>query len=370
MNARESYIALNMMDRVGPVVARALRDHLGSIEAVFTAGPEALRGARGVGPELARAILGQRDAVDVGCELEGAQGMGARVLTPLDPEYPEPLNKIHDPPLALYVQGALEVRDRRALAIVGTRSPSAYGREVAEQLTGQLVQAGFTIVSGLAEGVDTLAHRVAVRSGGRTLAVLGSALDCLYPPSNAALALEVAQHGAVLSEFPLGRRPDRTTFPIRNRVVSGLSMGVVVIEAGLTSGAMITAKQALEQGRMVFAVPGRIDSPRSQGCHALIRSGATLVRGVDDILEEFEFLIPRGPLEGATPRDAERRVALSVDESTLVAALGDNEQSVDALIRVSGLKPAVVSSLLLGLEMKRVVRMLPGRTVALVRSNA
>ncbi len=368
MNARDAYIALNMMERVGPVVVRALVERLGSIEAIFTAEPEALRGARGVGPELARAILAQRETLDPQREAAMADGLGARLLTPPDAEYPEPLSRIYDPPLALYLQGALESRDRRALAIVGTRSPSPYGREVTEQLTARLVAAGFTIVSGLAEGVDTIAHRAALRAGGRTLAVLGGALDCLYPPSNAELAREIAGQGAVISEFPLGRRPDRTTFPIRNRVVSGLTMGTVVVEAGMTSGAMITARQALEQGRQVFAVPGRIDSPRSQGCHALIRSGATLVRQADDILEEFEFLIPRS----ATPPSAEAardtpRVTMSADESALVAALGDQDQSVDALIRACGLKPSAVSALLLGLEMKQVVRMLPGRTVTLVR---
>lgn len=368
MNARDAHIVLNMMERVGPVLVRSLVDRLGTVEAILSAGEDDLRGARGVGPELARAIVEQRDRLDVAGELAAAEGMGARVLTPEDAEYPDPLRQIHDPPLALYVQGVLEARDRRALAIVGTRSPSAYGREVAERFAGQLAQAGYCVVSGLAEGIDTVAHRAALRAGGRTLAVLGGALDCLYPASNAELAREVAAQGAVLSEFPLGRRPDRTTFPIRNRVVSGLSMGVIVVEAGLTSGALITARQALEQGRMVFAVPGRIDSARSLGCHALIRSGATLVRCLEDILEEFEFLIPRAAMAGSA-RGETAGPTLSAEESAVVAALGDGDQGVDALIRATGQRPAAMSALLLGLEMKRVIRMQPGRMVSLVRSG-
>ena len=370
MNARDAYILLNMMEKVGPVVVRALTEHLGTIDAIFSAGSLDLQGARGVGPELARGILEQRETLDLAKELQAADALGARLLTPLDEEYPAALREIHGPPLAMYVQGGFESRDKHAIAIVGTRHPSHYGKEVAERLGTQLAQAGFTIVSGLAEGVDTAAHQGALAAGGRTIAVLGGALDCLYPPSNVGLARKIAEQGAVVSEFPLGRQPDRTTFPIRNRIVSGMSMGIVVVEAGLTSGAMITAKQALEQGRQVMAVPGRIDSARSLGCHSLIRAGATLVRGLDDILEEFEFLFPRktgDTIKGGASTAA--RVALSAEESSLVAALADGEQGIDALIRVSGLKPAVVSSLLLGLEMKRVIRMRPGRMVELVQAE-
>ncbi|MDA0578371.1 MAG: DNA-processing protein DprA, partial [Verrucomicrobia bacterium] len=215
---------------------------------------------------------------------------------------------------------------------------------------------------------DTAAHQAALKAGGRTVAVLGGALDRLYPPSNAGLAEAIAERGAVLSEFVMGREPDRTTFPIRNRIVSGMSMGLIVVEASLTSGAMITAKSANEQGRQVFAVPGRIDSARSLGCHSLIRSGAALVRGLDDILEEFELLLPRTPAEKSAAADRPR-VTLSAEESSIVAALGDGEQGVDALIRLSGLKPAAVSVLLLGLEMKRMIRLRPGRMVELIRTN-
>jgi DNA processing protein len=213
--------------------------------------------------------------------------------------------------------------------------------------------------------VDTLAHQAALDAKGRTIAVLGSALDTLYPPSNAALAQAIARQGAVLSELPLGRRPDKTTFPMRNRIVSGMSMGVLVVEAGRRSGALITARQANEQGRSVFAVPGRIDAPASQGCLDLLRDGATMVTCVDDISKEYEFLNLR--MEDA-PNARRNAPALGDDESAIVELLQNEEQHVDMLIRMSGMNAARISTLLLTLEMKKVVRMLPGKMVALART--
>ena len=368
MNERDAYIVLNIMEKVGPVVVRALIERLGSASAIMEADAGALREARGVGPELAAAIVRQRETLDPAREQALAESLGARIVTQIDDEYPKPLLEIHDPPLALAVKGTLTSGDRRAIAIVGTRRPSHYGRDVAEQLAAQLCRTGFTVISGLAEGIDTAAHRGALAARGRTLGVLGGALDCLYPSSNRELAEAMSGQGAVISEFPFGRRPDKTTFPMRNRIVSGLSMGIVVVEAGLTSGAMITARQAMEQGRTVFAVPGRIDSSRAAGCHALIRDGAVLVTGVDDILAEFEFLIPPSR-DGARARGGAGAPALNDAERTLVEALSGGERDVDSLIRECNLKPAEAGSLLLGLEMKRVVRMLPGRTVALARQE-
>jgi DNA processing protein len=221
------------------------------------------------------------------------------------------------------------------------------------------------VVSGLAEGIDTAAHQGALKGGGRTLAVMGSGIDQVYPASNRELAAQIADHGAVMSEFPFGRQPDRTTFPIRNRIVSGLSKGIVVVEAGLKSGAMITARQAAEQGRDVFAVPGRIDSPASQGCHELIRTGAALARGVEDILAEYEFL-----LRPTAAAPAARTPPVSADEGALLKLLEDGEQDVDSLIRASGLPTAAVSSALVCLELKRMVRVLPGRIVERVHGLA
>lgn len=366
MTEREAYIALNMMEKVGPVSVRSLATHLGSVHAIFEATRAALLEAEGIGPAVANAITSQRDTVPWQAELEKAATAGARLVTPVDGEYPRQLLEIHDPPLALYVQGTLEARDKHGIAVVGTRRPTHYGRETTERLTAQLSQAGVTILSGLAQGIDFHAHETALKVHGRTLAVLGSALDQLYPPEHKDLARRITGSGAVITEFPFGRPPDKTTFPMRNRVVSGLSRGVLVVEAGHGSGALITANQALEQGRTVFAVPGRIDSPASHGTNSLIKHGAKLVMRVEDILEEFEALIPAGVLDRAeTARSP--RPTLSAEEELITKVLAEGEQDVDGLIRTTGLKPQVVSALLIGLEMKRMARMLPGRRVEAVR---
>jgi len=363
MNEREAYVALNMMEKVGPVGVRALVSILGSARAIFEADRDQLTAARGIGGEFARSIVAQRGSVDWKGELDRASDRGIRIVTMIDEEYPAQLLDIHDPPLALYVRGSIEKKDKHSIAVVGTRRPTHYGREQAGNLAFQLAKAGFTVTSGLAHGIDTVAHHGAIKAKGRTLAVIGSALDCIYPPDNEELAREISEQGALISEFPFGRQPDKTTFPMRNRIVSGMSMGVLVVEAGAKSGALITASQALEQGRSVFAVPGRVDSPASRGCLHLLRDGARLVMGVDDIMEEFEFLLT-APGTGTREIPAPE---LSAPETQLAGMLEDGEQDVDSLIRSSGLQPAAVSSLLLGMEMKKVVRMLPGRMVELVR---
>jgi len=361
MNERDAYIALNMMEKVGPVGVRALVSALGTAAAIFEAGRESLMQVRGIGPDGAGAILDQRDSVDWEGEQERAAGAGVRIVAQIDAEYPRQLLEIHDPPLALYISGSIESRDAHSIAIVGTRHPTNYGLQCAERLAFQLASAGFTVVSGLAEGIDTVAHKSAIKAKGRTIAVIGSGLDCLYPVSNKDLAKEIAGHGAVISEFPFGRKPDKTTFPIRNRIVSGLSKGVVVVEAGLKSGALITVNQALEQGRAVFAVPGRIDSPASQGTHKLIKSGAKLVVDVEDVISEYEFLIPPGAGRAAgQSRPAPR---LTNEEACLMGFLESGEQNVDGLIRMSGLAPSAVAAILIGLEMKKMIHMQPGRIV-------
>ncbi len=367
MDERTAYVALNLMADIGPVGVRALAAALGSPQAIFTAARGELLRAEGIGPAQADKIIAQRANLRPDEESERAARLGARIITPADEAYPRPLLQIHDPPLALYVFGTLEPGDKRAIGVVGSRHTTLYGREAAEKLAYQLVRSGFVVVSGLARGIDTAAHRGALQGGGRTLAVLGGALDCLYPPENAELAREIAQHGAVLSEFPLGRKPDKTTFPMRNRIVSGLSMGILVVEAGLGSGALITVDQALDQGRAVFAVPGRIDSPSSRGAHQLIKNGARLVESVDDILDEFEFLIPAGSRERNAAAAAAARPPLLPEEERIVRALEDGEQDLDALTRAAGLSAARVSALVIGLEMKRMVRMQPGRIVELIR---
>ena len=368
MTAREAYILLNQIEGIGPVRVRALCEGLGSPEAVLSASAAELATVRGVGPKVAEGIVSQRGKLDAGREEEAAARLGARLVTPVDGEYPAPLKTIYDPPLCLYVRGTLEKKDAQALAVVGTRRVSHYGAAQADRLAYQVSKAGFVVVSGLARGIDTVAHRAALKAGGRTLAVLGGALDKLYPPENRELAEEIAAHGAVLSEFPLGREPDRTTFPYRNRVVSGLSKGVLVVEAGVDSGAMNTAEQALEQGRSVLAVPGRVDMEGARGPHRLIQNGARLVEDVSDILKEFEFLFPPGePARMVRQQDARQRLVLLPAEQSVVRALWtEPELDFDVLIRKTGLSSAQLMTLAMQLEMKRVIRRLPGRRLALM----
>ena len=294
-----------------------------------------------------------------------AAKLNAHIITFVDGAYPELLKQIHDPPLALYVQGTLEKKDKQSVAVVGTRRATQYGLSVADRLSSQLAKCGLVVVSGLARGIDTAAHQGALKGGGRTLAVLGSALDTLYPPENADLARRIAGQGAVLSEYTLGREADRTTFPYRNRIISGLTMGAVIVEADTQSGAMMTADSALDQGRSVFAVPGRIDQPGSHGPHRLIKNGARVVEDIDDILQEFEMLLPTDPLKKAAALDSLPRVQLSADEQAVLRALFEEPLDVDSLARRANLPMTKLSSMLLGLEMKRVIRMLPGRIVSL-----
>lgn len=367
MTEREAYIALNMMSDIGPVGVRALVVAFGSAAAVFDAEDVDIRSVTGVGRPQAEAVLRQRRTVDWKREEDEAFAMGVTLVTPLDGDYPERLKTIHDPPLALYVKGRLLARDRHGLAVVGTRRPSHYGRDCAERFASAFSRMGYTVISGLAEGIDTVAHGAAMKAGGRTIGVLGGGFRHFFPESNRVLAERMAETGAVISELPLDRQPDRTTFPMRNRVVSGMSAGVLVVEAGDNSGALITARMAGEQGRPVFAIPGRIDSAPSAGCLKLIRDGVTLVCSPDDVVSEFEGLFdkPAGAACRAGGAPA-ARPALSVDEDRVLALVGGVERDVDGLIRESGLSVAVVSSILIGLEMKRLVRMLPGRKVAAV----
>jgi len=366
MTERDAYISLNMIEGLGPVTVRALIDVLGSPQAVLEAGEAELIKVRGVGPKLASAILNQREGLDPVAQREQAVSVGARILTLADADYPESLKAIHDPPLALYIHGTLERRDRHAVALVGARQCTHYGIRMADRLAYGLAQSGIIVTSGLARGIDTAAHEGALKAGGRTIAVLGGALDCLYPPENEKLARRIAEAGAVVSEYPFGRQADRQTFPYRNRIISGLSMGIVVVEADVKSGALHTADAASEQGRTIFAVPGPADSASSRGTNRLIKNGAKLVDNTGDILEEFDLLIPREQVTSPAEKlSARPEVPLSDDEQTVLKALWGESLDVDQLARKARLPSARVSVLLVGLEMKRVVRILPGRMVEL-----
>jgi DNA processing protein len=354
----ECYLALNSVRRIGPVRVRRLREALGSVEAVFAADPARLARVEGVGEAAARSIAEWSRHWDLARELEETARLGVRVVDCEDPDYPAPLKEIYDPPLVLYARGDLAAARRRGVAIVGSRHTTRYGEECAKKLSYQLAYAGLCIHSGLARGIDTFAHQGALAAKGRTTAVLGCSLDQVYPPENQALADKIAGEGGVLlSEFPLGTAPDRQTFPMRNRIVSGLSQGILVIEAGETSGALITARMALDQGRSVFAVPGRIDSTQSRGCHRLIKDGAKLVESAEDILSEFDLLLPPSPEEQKRPWPED----LSPEEKAVLGAMEPDETQLDALIQKTGLPSGVVTSTVLRLEMRKLVRQLPGK---------
>ncbi len=369
MTSREAYIALNLIDGIGPVRVRALLERFDRPENILEASRPDLMQVNGVGAEVARNITDWRETVKLDEELARIEKAGVQVVTREDAGYPKNLREIYDPPLVLYVRGTLTERDALAIGIVGSRRTTLYGQEMSRKLAYQLARVGVTVVSGLARGIDTAAHTGALQAKGRTVAVIGCGIDTVYPPENKKLADEIAaKGGAVVSEFPFGVKPDRQNFPMRNRIISGWSLGVVVVEANLKSGALITAKQAMEQGREVFAVPGRADSILSRGTNRLIKDGAKLTEDAEDILTEFEYLLPKR--DKLTDAGAPARPALQFTEheAKVLAQISDEETVVDEIIRGSGLTSACVSATLLALEMKRVVRQLPGRQY--VRNSA
>ncbi len=358
INDSEAYVALNLLPGMGPVRARRLVEAFGSPSQVLQTPSSRLKQVEGIGNELAETIYGWEKLADPTREKELAKQCGATILTQADEAYPESLRHIYDAPLTLYIRGSLLARDQKGVAVVGTRSPSYYGKETARKLSFQMAYAGITVVSGLARGIDSAAHEGALAAKGRTVAVLGCGIDQVYPSENKALAEKIAAAGAVVSEFPVGTKPDRQTFPIRNRTVSGLSMGVLVVEAAVNSGALITARMALDQGRHVFAVPGRIDTPDARGCHQLIKQGARLVEEVGDVLSEFEFLFPS---QSTGPTEKKQAGGLEGDDLVVWDAVGTGECAIDEITRNCGLPVSKVSAILLNLEIKRRVKSLPGK---------
>ena len=357
MNHLEACVALNMIPQMGPVRLRRLLDAFGSAEKILLARADQLAAIDGIPRALAENISRWQEFADPTAELKKAADLGARVITAEDAEYPSALREIHDPPIVLYVRGHLTERDRNAVAVVGSRKCSHYATESAKKLSFQMAYAGLTVASGLARGIDTAAHQGALAAKGRTIAVIGSGLGELYPPENAELADRIAASGAVISEFPIDTKPDRQTFPIRNRIVTGLSFGVLVVEAGANSGALISANMAAEQGRTLYAVPGRIDAPAALGSNRLIQQGAKLVITVDDILDDLPLVFREKPdLPAAAPA-----VDLTPEQQKILDAIGSEEMPLDSVIATSGLTAAVVSSTLLALEIRRLVKQLPGK---------
>ncbi len=343
------WIGFNRVRGIGPARLRVLLDYFGSIEQAWQAPADALQGA-GLDRRSLANLLQARRELDLPAELAQIHKAGLQVYTWEDPRYPARLLTISDPPPVIYIKGELRESDDWAVAMVGTRQASTYGREVARRLAGELAQAGVTIISGLARGIDAVAHHAALEAGGRTIAVLGSGLDIVYPWEHARLAAQIVAHGALISEYPLRTQPEAGNFPPRNRIISGLSRGVVVVEAGERSGALITAEFAAEQGRDVLAVPGSILQRGSQGTNRLIREGARPVLSSADVLEELDL--------ASAIQHAEARQALPADatEACLLEHLSAEPTHIDEVGRAVNLPIATVSSTLALMELKGLVR--------------
>jgi DNA processing protein len=359
-----SELTLTMVPGVGPRIRQQLLEHFGTADAVLSASSSELRSVKRVGAKLCQAIVRARDQIDAEAEINRCRGMGIEIVLESSERYPRPLRDLPDPPGVLFVRGNLLPCDSLAIGVVGSRHATHYGLQQAERLAGSLARAGITVVSGLARGIDAAAHRAALAAGGRTIGVLASGVLNVYPPEHKELAEKVAACGAVISESPPLAEPLSGMFPQRNRIISGLSLGVLVIEASTRSGALITARHAMEQGRDVFAVPGPVTSRMSQGCHRLIRDGAKLVETVDDILEEL------GPLVTSTPTPGDEReirhpaeLALNDLERKVLEAVPTEAATVDQVISQSQLAPPQVLATLSVLEMRRLVRRLSGNLV-------
>lgn len=362
-----SWLALNMVCDNWP----AVRGHI----ARHTATPDDLSRLQRHGvPQLERVVPGLRDklaAVRQGAafaqECERLEANWAHLVTFADAAYPDLLRWLPDPPPVLYVRGELLPEDQLAMAVVGSRRPSHYGQLMAKRFGTELAEHGFTVVSGLARGIDSLAHQGALQAGGRTIAVLGCGVNRIYPAEHRRLYDAVRDQGAVVSEFAFDTKPDRWNFPRRNRIISGLSLGVLVVEASDRSGSLHTAHHAVEQGREVFAVPGRIDVESSRGTHRLIQGGAKLITGVGDILDELPDAVRTAALQQHAAAQAlveEAPADLSPQESQILALLGGEESHIEAVIHASQLPAHVVASILATLELRGMVRQFPGKFFA------
>lgn len=359
------HLTLALVPGLGPKLTRALLERFGSPDAVLRAPAAELETVPQVGPLLARKFADGFRSANPNAEWALMARHGVRVALPGDAEFPLRLTVLPDPPPLLYLRGTMTAADENAVAIVGSRSCTSYGTRTAERLAAGLVAAGWTVVSGLARGIDAAAHRGALAAGGRTIAVLAGGLSKIYPPEHADLAERVVLQGALISETPMTVEPQPGMFPARNRIVSGLCRGVIVVEANARSGALITASHAGEQGREVFAVPGNVDSPASAGCHDLIRKGARLVRSADDVLEDLRGIAPPDPPPRRSGRVAPPPAPAGPPPNldpiqTKVWDLLVSTRHADELGRELGLPAGELTVLLMKLELAKVVRRLPG----------
>lgn len=364
VNDRKYWLGFSLVPEIGPKRLSHLLNRFGDLALAWTASETRLCEA-GLDRLPVENLLRVRRQLDLDAEMAKIEKAGARLLTLADDDYPALLKKIPDAPTVLYVRGQLVPADDHALSIVGTRRATSYGRDAAYHFAKQLAAQDITIISGLAHGVDSAAHRGALDGGGRTLAVLGCGIDRIYPADNQKLADDILRHGAIISEFPVGTPPDGRNFPRRNRIISGLALGVLVVEAPEKSGALITTTTAAEQGREVFAVPGNIFNPMSGGTNRLIQDGAKLVMAVEDILEELNITHQNAQASTIT----ERIVPANDTEKSLLQLLGADPIHVDDLTRLCGLPVSIVNSTLTILELKGLARMVGHMQYCLVHTR-
>ena len=360
------WIALKSIPGVGNVTFPALVDKFGSLRAIFNTSAPQLATTHGISKKAATAIACFKDWDKINLELDRTLKADIKIITYQDELYPAKLINIYDRPALIYVKGTL-TKDEINIAMVGSRQASTYGKYTTEKISRELSIKGITIVSGLARGIDAAAHRGALTGQGRTIAVMGSGLDVIYPPENKKLFVEIVQNGAVISEYPLGTPPLASNFPARNRIISGMSYGVVVVEAGEKSGSLITARLALEQGREVFAVPGSIDSAGARGTNKLIKQGAKLIENIDDILEDILPQIEKTAPPSATSVESTVEIEipittkLSAIEQIIIDLISTNNLQVDEIIAATELATAEALSSLMSLELKGIIKQHPGK---------
>jgi len=367
----EKWLKLIRADEVGPITFAKLIEHFGSVDAALGASVSELSKIDGIGFKTAERIAASRDKFDVAGEIKLAEKLGVWLINLQDQRYPVVLKQIYDPPPVLYIKGTLTREDNLCISIVGTRRCSLYGQEQASRFAHFLSSAGFTIISGMARGIDTAAHQGALSAGGRTIAVQGCGLANIFPPENKKLFELIAQSGACISELPLRYEPLSENFPPRNRIIAGLSLGTIVVETPLNSGAMITAKAAMEYNREVMAVPGKIDSPLNKGAHKLIKEGAKLIESVEDIMEALGYIgeqlvehvskiTERAAAKGEKPLFDIRELKLSSHEKMLYDYLHKEPSHIEQIIGDTQLTPGSVNAGLISLRLKGLIKQLPG----------
>ena len=368
MNDREVTILLNLVSDIGPVRFQKLKDYFGGVSDIFQGDVRSFSAIEGIGENVASSIyngLRQRDYLDK--EFERCAKLGVQIITQADTVYPTFLRELVDAPMALYYKGDAELLNAASLALVGSRRPTAYGERVAAMLSKECAQVGIPTVSGLARGIDTVVHQSTIAAKGRTIAVLGSGLDDIYPPENKKLAEQISSNGLLLSEFKLDTFPEPGNFPRRNRIVAALSLGTIVVEADEKSGALITARLAAEQGKDIFAVPGQIDNKMSRGPHRLLRDGAKLVEKLQDVIEEIaplseHYLTLSKDQSKVAVQQAKKLIqSLNIQEQSLYNLTGSESVSAEVLLAQSHLTAGEFSQVLLSLEMKGLVQSLPGK---------